>query len=57
MVIGAAETDKHVALRFVVTNALYEAAARRISADERDKVDSAAVLDVDCLRSHWRDDQ
>jgi hypothetical protein len=56
MVIRAAETDKHIALRFIVANALYEAAARRISADERGKVDGAAILDVDCLGLHWRHD-
>ena len=57
VVIGAAKIDEQVALCLLVTNALDEAAARRIGAGERSKVNRAAVLDIDRLRTHWSRDE
>jgi len=49
MIIFAPQADQHVALRFVVTDALDEAAAQRVGAGERPEVDYPAILDIDRL--------
>jgi hypothetical protein len=50
MVIGAPKVDQHVALRFIVTNTLYEADARCVDAVEWGKIDGPAIFDVDGFR-------
>jgi len=50
MIVGAPQADQHVALRFVVTDALNEAAAWRVRAGKGLQVDRPAIFHVDRLR-------
>src|SRR5260370_42620980 len=51
MVVGAAQTDQHIALRFIETDTLDEAASRRVRAGECFEIDRPAIFDVDRLRT------
>ena len=57
MVVGAPQIDQHVALPFVVTDALDETAPRRVGAGKRLQVDDATVFNVYRLRTGWCGDQ
>ena len=54
VVVGALQIYDHVALRLVVTNALDEAAARRIAAFKCFEIDGAAIFDVNGFGTNFR---
>ena len=47
MIVRAAQANDHIALRFIVTNALYEAAAVDVMALECFEIDWATIFDID----------